>query len=188
MNNHPTFPVRSQSPYPINSWPLFVSIRSAERILRNWSECSTGCSAASRAFLPAEIHLVCPECTNWRRAHWCRCRCSEYFSNLIPRQVASHEKQADQSNNQYYFHSGCDLHKYSILATDLLHTPCFLSCQTILLRLSLSLGVVRSRWASRSSTPAAGRFAGRGGFDPHPLPPLFSKQFPLILRSFYGLA
>lgn len=47
-----------------------------------------------------------------------------------------------------------------------------ISCQTFQLRVSLSAGVVRSRWASRSSTPAAGRNAGRGGFDPHPLPPL----------------
>ncbi len=32
-------------------------------------------------------------------------------------------------------------------------------------------GVVGSRWAPRSSKPVAGRTAGRGGFDSHPLPP-----------------
>jgi hypothetical protein len=32
-------------------------------------------------------------------------------------------------------------------------------------------GVVGSRWAPRSSKPVAGRVAGRGGFDSHPLPP-----------------
>jgi hypothetical protein len=31
-------------------------------------------------------------------------------------------------------------------------------------------GVVRSRWASWSSKPVAGRVASRGGFDSHPLP------------------
>jgi hypothetical protein len=46
-----------------------------------------------------------------------------------------------------------------------------LTCQSCFLRLSLSPGVVKSRRASRSSTPVAGRVAGRGGFDPHPLPP-----------------
>lgn len=35
----------------------------------------------------------------------------------------------------------------------------------------LALGVVRSRWASWSSKPVAGRVAGRGGFDSHPLSP-----------------
>jgi membrane-associated protease RseP (regulator of RpoE activity) len=34
------------------------------------------------------------------------------------------------------------------------------------------MGVVRSRWASWSSTPVAGRVAGRGGFVSHPLPPI----------------
>jgi hypothetical protein len=34
-------------------------------------------------------------------------------------------------------------------------------------------GVVGSRWAPRSSKPVAGRVAGRGGFDSHPLPPLY---------------
>ncbi len=36
------------------------------------------------------------------------------------------------------------------------------------------MGVVGSRWAPRSSKPVTGRVAGRGGFDSHPLPPLFS--------------
>ena len=45
------------------------------------------------------------------------------------------------------------------------------SCQSRLLRVCLPPGVVRSRRASRSSTPVAGRVASRGGFDPHPLPP-----------------
>ena len=35
-------------------------------------------------------------------------------------------------------------------------------------------GVVGSRWAPRSSKPVAGRVAGRGGFDSHPLPPDFN--------------
>ena len=35
------------------------------------------------------------------------------------------------------------------------------------------MGMDRSRWASRSSKPVAGRIAGRGGFDPHPFPPIF---------------
>jgi hypothetical protein len=34
-----------------------------------------------------------------------------------------------------------------------------------------SMGVVGSRWAPRSSKPVAGRVAGCGGFDSHPLPP-----------------
>ena len=33
------------------------------------------------------------------------------------------------------------------------------------------MGVVESRWASRSSKPVAGRVAGCSGFDSHPLPP-----------------
>ncbi len=32
------------------------------------------------------------------------------------------------------------------------------------------LGVVGPRWAPRSSKSVAGRYAGRGGFDSHPLP------------------
>ena len=32
------------------------------------------------------------------------------------------------------------------------------------------VGVVKSRRASWSSKPVAGRVAGRGGFDSHPLP------------------
>lgn len=47
------------------------------------------------------------------------------------------------------------------------------SCNPSSLRLSLRAGVVRSRWASWSSKPVAGRVAGRGGFDSHPLPPMF---------------
>ncbi len=39
-----------------------------------------------------------------------------------------------------------------------------------------NLGVAGSRWASRSSKPVAGRVAGRGGFDSHPLP-----LFPLLM-------
>jgi hypothetical protein len=39
--------------------------------------------------------------------------------------------------------------------------------------------VVRSRWASWSSTPVAGRVAGRGGFVSHPL--------PLLIRPDDGL-
>ena len=45
------------------------------------------------------------------------------------------------------------------------HPPLIL-CDTIY------LGVDKSRWASRSSKPVAGRFAGRGGFDSHPFPPI----------------
>ena len=45
------------------------------------------------------------------------------------------------------------------------------ACKASLLRLSLHVGVVRSRWVSWSSKPVAGRVAGRGGFDSHPLPP-----------------
>ena len=37
------------------------------------------------------------------------------------------------------------------------------------------MGVVRSRWASWSSKPVAGRVAGRGGFDSHPLSPIITK-------------
>ena len=37
--------------------------------------------------------------------------------------------------------------------------------------LARPLGVAGSRWAPRSSKPAAGRSAGRGGFDSHPPPP-----------------
>jgi hypothetical protein len=32
-----------------------------------------------------------------------------------------------------------------------------------------------SRWASWSSKPVAGRVAGRGGFDSHPLSPIFTN-------------
>lgn len=39
----------------------------------------------------------------------------------------------------------------------------------------LCMGVVRSRWASWSSKPVAGRVAGRGGFDSHPLSPIVSS-------------
>jgi hypothetical protein len=55
------------------------------------------------------------------------------------------------------------------------------SCQSSRLGVSLSPGVVRSRRASRSSKPAAGRVAGRGGFDPHPLPPFLCRS-SLITR------
>jgi len=48
--------------------------------------------------------------------------------------------------------------------------PC--RCMSVAVCLT-SLGVVGSRWAPRSSKPAAGRSAGRGGFDSHPLPPGF---------------
>ena len=51
-----------------------------------------------------------------------------------------------------------------------------LACQASPLRLSLHVGVVRSRWASWSSTPVAGRVAGRGGFDSHPLSPTFGTH------------
>ncbi len=37
-------------------------------------------------------------------------------------------------------------------------------------------GVVGSRWAPRSSKPVAGRAAGRGGFDSHPLPPFYDEE------------
>jgi hypothetical protein len=46
------------------------------------------------------------------------------------------------------------------------------ACQASPLRLSLHMGVVRSRWASLSSKLVAGRVAGRGGFDSHPLSPI----------------
>ena len=59
-----------------------------------------------------------------------------------------------------------------LLELALLGALFFYPCKTSPLRLSLSPGVVRSRRASRSSTPVAGRVAGRGGFDPHPLPPV----------------
>ena len=45
------------------------------------------------------------------------------------------------------------------------------TCNPILIRLSLRVGVVRSRWASWSSKPVVGRVASRGGFDSHPLSP-----------------
>jgi hypothetical protein len=51
-----------------------------------------------------------------------------------------------------------------------------ISCFSRSLRVCLPAGVVRSRRASRSSKPAAGRVAGRGGFDPHPLPPIYSDD------------
>ncbi len=50
------------------------------------------------------------------------------------------------------------------------------TCIPSALRVSLRLGVVRSRWASWSSKPVAGRVAGRGGFDSHPLSPAFGRQ------------
>ena len=43
--------------------------------------------------------------------------------------------------------------------------------QTSLGEVFPAMGVVGSRWAPRSSKPVAGRVAGRGGFDSHPLPP-----------------
>jgi hypothetical protein len=46
------------------------------------------------------------------------------------------------------------------------------TCQSSSLRLSLHPGVVKSWRASWSSKPVAGRVAGRGGFDSHPLPPI----------------
>ncbi len=56
-------------------------------------------------------------------------------------------------------------------STTLIHSDkC--SCNPSLLRLSLFVGVVRSRWVSWSSTPVAGRVASRGGFDSHPLSPI----------------
>jgi hypothetical protein len=50
-----------------------------------------------------------------------------------------------------------------------------LPCASTLHRVSLRAGVVRSRWVSWSSKPVAGRVAGRGGFDSHPLPPMFER-------------
>ena len=51
------------------------------------------------------------------------------------------------------------------------------ACQSPSLAVCLSnrrarnaMGVVGPRWVPRSSKPAAGRDAGRGGFDSHPLP------------------
>ena len=38
------------------------------------------------------------------------------------------------------------------------------------------MGVVKSRWASWSSKPVAGRVAGRGGFDSHPLSPILGNR------------
>jgi hypothetical protein len=43
------------------------------------------------------------------------------------------------------------------------------------------VGVVRSRWASWSSKPVAGRVAGRGGFDSHPLSPRFLNETLKVL-------
>ena len=59
--------------------------------------------------------------------------------------------------------------------------------------LSKNMGVVGSRWAPRSSKPVAGRVAGRGGFDSHPLPPYSSntnisisvQQFTIIMAITY---
>lgn len=48
------------------------------------------------------------------------------------------------------------------------------------LKVILKLGMVRSWWASRSSTPVSGRVASRGGFDSHPFPLFF-----IYLRIFY---
>jgi hypothetical protein len=44
------------------------------------------------------------------------------------------------------------------------------ACKSFMPRLCLLPGVVKSRRASWSSKPVAGRVAGRGGFDSHPLP------------------
>ena len=52
----------------------------------------------------------------------------------------------------------------------------FSSCQSSCLRVSLLAGVVKSRWASRSSTSVTGRVASRGGFDSHALPPKEIKR------------
>ena len=60
--------------------------------------------------------------------------------------------------------AGCCLEHLFLIHSDKL------SCNPSCLRLSLHVGVVRSRWASWSSKPVAGRVAGRGGFDSHPLP------------------
>src|SRR5215216_5486369 len=62
-----------------------------------------------------------------------------------------------------------------------------LSCNPFCLRLSLYMGVVRSRWASWSSKPVAGRVAGRGGFDAHPLSPIVWMECRVgaTLHKFY---
>ena len=64
------------------------------------------------------------------------------------------------------------------------------ACKGFLLRLSLHMlrmGVVRSRWASWSSKPVAGRVAGRGGFDSHPLSPKFLSK-TLKVSMVHGVA
>ena len=55
------------------------------------------------------------------------------------------------------------------------------TCESPIPRVCLRMGVVRSRWASWSSKPVAGRVAGRGGFDSHPLPPLDDGLLAMIL-------
>jgi Zn-dependent protease len=45
----------------------------------------------------------------------------------------------------------------------------------------LAPGVIESRWAPWSSTPALGRFAVLGGFDPHSLPPFHLFEVTLSL-------
>ena len=45
------------------------------------------------------------------------------------------------------------------------------------------MGVVGSRWAPRSSKPVAGRVAGRGGFDSHPLPPYYYLMIKFEYRE-----
>jgi len=41
----------------------------------------------------------------------------------------------------------------------------------------LKVGMARSWWASRSSTPVSGRVASRGGFDSHPFPFAINQIF-----------
>ena len=47
----------------------------------------------------------------------------------------------------------------------------------------LVMGLVRSRWASWSSKPVAGRVASRGGFDSHPLPQVLCRWIQHKLAS-----
>ena len=56
-----------------------------------------------------------------------------------------------------------------------------LTCNPLLIRLSLYAGVVRSRWVSWSSTPVAGRVASRGGFDSHPLSPTSTQTLKVSI-------
>jgi hypothetical protein len=69
---------------PSSSWLIFVSIRSAERILRHRRIGGTGRAAASRAIIPAKIHFVCADRTNGWRTDRCNGFRNQQFLDPFP--------------------------------------------------------------------------------------------------------